>query len=80
MALVSLPEVCIDKIITLYYSHLFAGDQGVIWKHLTIIDNFFITDLIHYLHSYIKGCHICQLSHNEKPPTRQLQTRINLKL
>ena len=27
---------------------------------------------------YIKGCHICQLAHNEKPPTRQLQTRINL--
>ena len=23
------------------------------------------------------GCHICQLSHNEKPPTRHLQTRIN---
>ena len=34
--------------------------------------------MIHYLHSYIKGCHICQLSHNEKPPMRQLQTRINL--
>ena len=27
---------------------------------------------------YIKGCHISQLSHNEKPPTRQLQMRINL--
>ena len=34
--------------------------------------------LIHYLHSYIKRCHICQLSCNEKPLTRQLQTRINL--
>ena len=27
---------------------------------------------------YIKGCNICQLSHNEKPPARQLQTRNNL--
>ena len=27
---------------------------------------------------YIKGCHIYQLTRNEKPPTRQLQTRINL--
>ena len=27
--------------------------------------------------SYIKGC-ICQLACNEKPPTRQLQTRFNL--
>ena len=30
------------------------------------------------MHSYIKGCHICQLLTNDKPPTRQLQTRINL--
>ena len=35
-------------------------------------------NLIHYLRSYIKGCHICQLMRNEKPLTRQLQTRINL--
>ena len=35
-------------------------------------------NLIHYLYSYIKGCHICQFAHNKKPPTRQLQTRINL--
>ena len=27
---------------------------------------------------YIKGCHMCQLAHNKKTPTRQLQTRINL--
>ena len=46
--------------------------------YLTISDKFFVPGLIHYLHSYIKGCHICQLSHNEKPSTRQLQTRINL--
>ena len=36
----------------------------------------FIPNLIHYLRSYIKGCHICQLSRNEKPPQRHLQTRI----
>ena len=33
--------------------------------------------MVHYLRSYIKGCHICQLSRNEKPPTRHFQTRIN---
>ena len=27
---------------------------------------------------YIKGCHICQLNRKDKPPVRQLQTRINL--
>ena len=46
--------------------------------YLTIGDKFFISGLIHYLRSYIKGCHICQLSRNDKPPVRQLQERINL--
>ena len=44
---------------------------------MTISDKFFIPNLIHYLRSYIKGCHICQLSMNEKLPPRHLQTRIN---
>ena len=26
----------------------------------------------------MKACHICQLAGNEKPPSRQIQTRINL--
>ena len=33
---------------------------------------------MHYLRSYLKACHICQLARNEKPPSRQLQARINL--
>ena len=41
-------------------------------------DKFFIPNLIHYSCSYIEGCHICQLAHNEKLPMRQLKTRINL--
>ena len=73
-------EVYADKIITLYHSSLSAGHQGVIKTYLTISNKFFIPNLIHYLHSYIKGCHISQLSCNEKPLTRQLQTRINCKL
>ena len=67
-----------DKIITLYHSNLFAGHQGVIKTDLTISDRFFISNLMHYLRSYIKGCHICQLNRKDKPPTRQLQMRINL--
>ena len=74
----AIPEICANKIITLYHLILFAGHQGVIKTHLTISNKFFIPNFIHYLRSYIKGCHICQLMHNEKPPTRQLQTRINL--
>ena len=76
-AVLAIPEMCTDKIITLYHSSLFVGHQGVIKTYLTINDKFFIPNLIHYLRSYIKGCHICQLACNEKTPTRQLQTRIN---
>ena len=77
-AVLAIPEMCTDSIITLYHSSLFAGHQGVIKTYLTISDKFFIPNLIHYLQSYIKGCHICQLTRNEKLPNRQLQTRINL--
>ena len=56
---------------------MFTGHQGVIKTYLTISDKFFIPNLIHYLRSYIKGCHLCQLAHNEKSPPTQLQTRIN---
>ena len=78
MALLAIPEICADKIITLYHSSLFTGHQGVIKTYLTIGDKFFIPGSIHYLRLYIKGCHICQLSRNDKSPTRQLQTKINL--
>ena len=76
-AVLAVPETCTDKILTLYDKSLFAGHQGVIKTYLTISDKFFIPNLIHYLRSYIKGCHLCQLVHNENPPPRQLQARIN---
>ena len=44
-----IPETCIDKIITLYHSSLFAGHQGVTKTYLTISNKFFIPNLIHYL-------------------------------
>ena len=76
-AVLAVLETYANKIITLYNSSLFAGHQGVIKTYLTINDKFCIPNLIHYLRSYIKGCHMCQLACNEKPPARQLQTRIN---
>ena len=75
----AIPEVCADKIITLYHSNLFAGHQGIVKTYLTISDRFYIPNLMHYLKSYIKGCHICQLNRKDKLPERQLQPRINLK-
>ena len=64
----AVPETCANKIITLYHKSLLAGHQGVIKTYLTISDKFFIPNLIHYLGSYVKGCHLCQLACNEKPP------------
>ena len=76
-AVLAIPEMCGDKIITLYHKSLIARHQGVIKTYLAISDKFFIPNLIHYLRSYIKGYHICQLSCNEKLPTKHLQRRIN---
>ena len=77
-ALLAIPENCVDKIIELYHSSLFAGHQRVIKTYLTISDKFFIPHLMHYLRLFLNSCHICQLFRNDKPPSRQLETRINL--
>ena len=77
-ALLAIPEVCADKIITMYHASLFAGHQGMITTYLTICDKFFVPNLMCYLRSYLKACHICQLARNDTAPSRQLQTRINL--
>ena len=69
----AIPEICVDKIIALYHTSLFAGHQGAVKTYLTMRDKFFIPNLMHYLRSFIKGCHICQLSRSNKLPTRQLQ-------
>ena len=39
-ALLAIPEICTDKIITIYHSSLFVGQSGVIKTYLTINDNF----------------------------------------
>ena len=59
MAVLAILETCANSIMALYHSSLFVGHQGIIETHLTISDKFFIPNLIHYLKSYIKGCHIC---------------------
>ena len=77
-SVLAIPEICIDKIIALYHMSLFTGHQGVVKTYLTMKDKFFIPNLMHYLRSFIKGCHVCELSRSDKPPTRQLQPRIYL--
>ena len=73
-AVLAVPEIYADMIITLYHSSLFAEHQGLIKVYLTISENFFIPNLIHYVRSYIKGCPICQIAHNVKSPVRQHKT------
>ena len=56
---------------------VYLWDTKVLFKITSQSMMFFILNLIHYLRSYIKGCHTCQLAHSKKTPTRQLQTRIH---
>ena len=65
-AVLAIPEICVDKIIALYHASLFAGHQGIVKTYLTMRDKFFIPNLMHYLRSFIKGCHIFQLSRSDK--------------
>ena len=74
----AIPEKCADKIFELYHTSLFTGHPGVIKTYLTISNKFIIPNLMHYLRSFLSTCHICQLFRNDKPPSRQLETRINL--
>ena len=64
-ALLAIPKNCIEKIIELYHSSLYAGHQGVIKTYLTTSDKFFIPHLMHYLRSFWSACHICQLFRNK---------------
>ena len=77
-ALLVVVEICADKIIMLYHTSLFAGHQGIIKMYFTINDKLFIPDFMHYLRSFIEGCHTCQLVRMDKPPIRQLQPTIYL--
>ena len=57
--LLAVPQVCANKIITLYHTSHFAGHQGVIKTYLTINDNFFhsrsyaLFEIIHKRVSYM---------------------------
>ena len=58
--------------------HISKQNEKHPYTYLTMSDKFFIPNLMHYLRSYIKGCHICQLSNKNKIPNRHFQRRINL--
>ena len=73
-AILAIPEICVDKIIALYHTSLFTGHQGVVKAYLMMKDKFFIPNLMHYLRSFIKGCHVCQLSRSDKPPNKTVAT------
>ena len=53
-AVLAIPEICVDKIIALYHTSLFAGHQGVVKTYLTMRNKFFIPNLMHCLRFFIK--------------------------
>ena len=74
----AVPEICADKIITLYHTSLFARHQSVVKTYLTVKDKLFIPGLMHYLRSFIKGYYTYQLVKAEYLLVRKLQPRIYL--
>ena len=77
-AVLAIPEICVDKIIALYQNKSICRSSGHSKIYLTMKDKFFIPNLMQYLTSFTKGCHIYQLSYSDKLPTRQLQPQIYL--
>ena len=76
-AVLAISEICINKIIALYHTSLFTGNQGVVKTYLTMKEKVFIPNLMHYLRSFIKGCHIYQLSRSDKT-TNKTVAALNL--
>ena len=50
LAVLAIPEMCVDNKIVLYHSSLFVGHQGVIKTYLTIYDKFFIPNISKIIH------------------------------
>ena len=48
-AVLAVPEMCADKIITLYHSSLFAGHQGVIKKHIQQLVTIFSFQILYII-------------------------------
>ena len=77
-AVLAIPEVSVDQIIALYHSSLFAGHQCVVKTYLTMADEFFIPDLMHYLCSYIKVAIYANFQRKIKSLIGNFRKRINL--
>ena len=60
-ALLATPEICTDKIITLYHTILFAQHQHVIKTYLTINDKFFTQNVVHYIQGEVNRKTPCNI-------------------
>ena len=54
-AVLAIPEICVDKIIALYHTSLFAGHQRVVKTYLMMKDNFFFSESDALLKIFHKG-------------------------
>ena len=48
VAVLAIPEICVDKIIALYHTSMFAGHQGVVKTYLAMKEKFFIPCVTHW--------------------------------
>ena len=77
-AVLAIPEMCVDKIIALYHTSLFAGHQGVIKTYLTMKDKFFVPNLNALFEIFHQRVSCMSTVEIRQTPTRQLQPRIYL--
>ena len=54
-AVLAIPEICIDKIIALYHTSLFAGHQGVVKTYLMMKDKIFHSEFNALFEIFYKG-------------------------
>ena len=75
-----IPKSCVDHILDLFHSSLFGiwYTAGLTTNILTIKQKFYILNIMHNIHSFLKGCQICQLHKVGCTPQRQFENRINL--
>ena len=54
-AVLAIPEICVDKIIALYHTNLFAGHQGIVKTYLMMKDKIFHSKPDALLKIFLKG-------------------------
>ena len=76
--LLCIPTSKIHMLLHYFHSSLLEGHMGMTKTYVWISQRFFCLNLVHHIHAYIVGCHICQVAKQPKEIKRPFQKRINI--